>query len=63
MYELYAAHCKETAMEESLVAKRWIYRDVFNKRFNLSFKAPEIDTCDSLQAHPKDDLTLIDQSR
>nr|CAH7763754.1 unnamed protein product [Callosobruchus chinensis] len=29
------------------IAKKWLYTDIFNKQFKLSFKPPEIDTCDT----------------
>ena len=42
------------------VVKKWLYADVFNKKFNLCFKPPGIDTCDtcdSFIAKLKDYLT------
>lgn len=66
MYELYVTHCKENDVNEQLIAGKWLYRDVFNKRFNLTFKAPEIDTCDTcdlFQAQLKGDLPPADRVR
>ncbi|KAG8260825.1 hypothetical protein J6590_087898 [Homalodisca vitripennis] len=33
-------------MSEEFLAKKWVYFDVFDKHFKLSFKPPEVDTCD-----------------
>lgn len=46
MFNLYSSHCAENNIDPKLVAKQWLYFDVFNKHFNLSFKSPETDTCD-----------------
>ncbi|KAG8313290.1 hypothetical protein J6590_108446 [Homalodisca vitripennis] len=65
MYELYVAHCKENDIDDHLVAGKWLYRDVFNKHFKLSFKAPEIDTCDlcdAFQAKLKGDLNTAEKA-
>lgn len=47
MYELHIENCTQTNVDPSLRAKKWLYYDVFNKQFKLSFKPPEINTCDT----------------
>ncbi|KAJ8887480.1 hypothetical protein PR048_013695 [Dryococelus australis] len=46
MYTLYLEFCKENHMDETHIAKHWVYFDVFDKHFQLPFKPPEVDTCD-----------------
>nr|CAH7738552.1 unnamed protein product [Callosobruchus chinensis] len=38
--------CMESNVPEENIAKRWLYADIFNTEFNLSFKLPYNDTCD-----------------
>uniref|UniRef100_A0A6P7GVH8 Uncharacterized protein LOC114347223 isoform X2 n=1 Tax=Diabrotica virgifera virgifera TaxID=50390 RepID=A0A6P7GVH8_DIAVI len=60
MYELYIEDCNNNDFNPMLRAKKWLYYDVFNKKFKLTFKPPEIDTCDtcdSFQAKLKNNLT------
>lgn len=52
MYNLYLDYCKENNVEGEHFAKKWFYRKVFNARFNLSFKAPEVDVCDTRNSFP-----------
>lgn len=47
MYDLYLQFCKDNNIHEELIAKKWKYFDVFDKQFKLSFKPPEVDTCDN----------------
>lgn len=64
MYELYLEFCKLNSIPEEHIAKNWVYRDVFNKRFNLSFKPPEVDTCDtcdSFKAKLKGNLSQLER--
>lgn len=46
MYSLYVEHCKENEVKQELIAKQWLFRDIFNTEFNLGFKEPANDTCD-----------------
>lgn len=46
MYQLYLDYCKE-----NIANKNWVYRDVFNKRFNVSSKPPEVDTCNTYDSY------------
>lgn len=46
MYRMYKAECEENNLEDTHIAKDWLYADIFNKEFNLSFKPPDNDTCD-----------------
>ncbi|KAG8294870.1 hypothetical protein J6590_108570 [Homalodisca vitripennis] len=60
IYQLYMDKCNESNVDPKLRAKKWLYSDIFNKEFKLSFKPPEIDTCDTcsmLTAKLKNDLT------
>lgn len=51
MYRLYLDYCKENSIPNENFATNWVYRDVYNKRFNLSFKPPEVDTCDTYDSY------------
>lgn len=65
MYELYVEDCNENDFNPLLIAKKWLYYDVFNKKFKLNFKPPEIDTCDTcdyFQAKLKNNLTLDEKN-
>uniref|UniRef100_A0A6P7HCD0 Uncharacterized protein LOC114349067 n=1 Tax=Diabrotica virgifera virgifera TaxID=50390 RepID=A0A6P7HCD0_DIAVI len=46
MYKLYEQEKTENKDATEDIAKPWLYRDIFNKQFNLTFKPPEVDTCD-----------------
>lgn len=46
LYQLYLEWCTEEDISKELVAKKWFYSKVFNTEYNLSFKSPEVDTCD-----------------
>ncbi|GBL81894.1 hypothetical protein AVEN_266718-1 [Araneus ventricosus] len=67
MYDLSLQFCKYKNIHEKLIAKKWQYFDVSDKQFKLSFKPPEIDTCDicdSLQARLKDNcLSQTDRDK
>lgn len=43
MYSLYVEECKQLNIE---YAKEWLFRQIFNQDFNLSFHSPDVDTCD-----------------
>lgn len=47
MYELFFEECKENQIPEEEIPKKWLYADIFNTEFNLSFKEPNNDTCDA----------------
>lgn len=51
MYQLYVEHCKEQKLEENFIGKEWLYHDIFNSEFNLAFKQPANDTCDTCDEH------------
>lgn len=56
MYDLYLEFCMGKNLKVELIAKKWKYFDVFDTQFKLSFKLPEVDTCntcDSFQAQFK----------
>ena len=64
MYELYVEDCNENDFNPLLIAKKWLYYDVFNKKFKLNFKLPEIDTCDTcdyFQAKLKNNNLTLDE--
>jgi hypothetical protein len=42
LYELYTANCQQI---DSIPVKQWLYRHVFDTKFNLSAKVPYKDTC------------------
>lgn len=42
MYNCYLQFCEE---QEKRPVKEWLYRDIFNRDFNLSFHQPHSDTC------------------
>jgi hypothetical protein len=44
MYRQYVEECNAKGKPSS---KEWLFRKVFNEEFNLSFKQPEVDTCDT----------------
>lgn len=46
MYRMYQAECEENNVEQAHIAKEWLYAEIFNTEFNLSFKYPDNDTCD-----------------
>ncbi|KAK4880968.1 hypothetical protein RN001_004287 [Aquatica leii] len=45
-YNLYKSECEENNLSENIIAKEWLYCEIFNTEFNLSFKPPDNDTCD-----------------
>nr|CAH7763082.1 unnamed protein product [Callosobruchus chinensis] len=47
MYQLFYEECTEKKMNQTEIAKQWLYAEIFNTEFNLSFKEPDNDTCDS----------------
>lgn len=47
MYKLFFEECKENQIPEEEIPKKWLYADIFNTEFNLSFKEPNNDTCDA----------------
>lgn len=44
MYDLYVEECEE---KQVTPGKKWLFRKIFNEEFNLSFKFPDNDTCDT----------------
>lgn len=61
MYKQYKEWMAEKDMPSNLVAKEWLYRNVFNTKFNLSFKLPSIDTCDDCDAYQRKLLDAKDK--
>lgn len=47
MYNLCLDYYKENNTDEKCFADKCAYHEVFNTRFNLSFKALKIDTCNA----------------
>lgn len=47
MYKLYLAKCEEDKVPKASIAKKWAYKNILKSEFNLSFKTPSADTCDS----------------
>ncbi|CAH1961095.1 unnamed protein product [Acanthoscelides obtectus] len=46
MYQLYYDEALASNTLPAHIGKLWLYRDIFNTEFNLSFKMPSNDTCD-----------------
>ena len=42
MYAMYKEECEESGEP---FASEWVYRNIFNTQFNISFKPPQKDTC------------------
>lgn len=59
MYKQYKNWMNER--EPNLVAKEWLYRNIFNTKFNLSFKLPSVDTCDDCDAYERALLDAKDE--
>ncbi|KAJ8721081.1 hypothetical protein PYW08_006846 [Mythimna loreyi] len=59
-------HYKELMIKEgtpnNLVAKEWLYRNIFNTKFNLSFKLPSVDTCDDCDAYERKFKDAIEET-
>lgn len=47
MYNLYPLQCDAKNLGESAFTKEWLHADILNSEYNLSFKSPDNDTCDS----------------
>lgn len=47
MYQLYYDEAVAANILPEHIGKLWLYRDIFNTEFNLSFKKPSNDTCDA----------------
>lgn len=60
MYRLYVTKCLEEKTESENIAKEWLYRQVFNEEFNLSFYKPSVDTCDSFVKRLKESKSEIE---
>lgn len=50
MYSLYRCECEANNLPENVIAKEWLYSEIFNTEFNFSFKPPDNDTCDTCDA-------------
>lgn len=61
MYKQYKEWMAGKEAPANLVAKEWLYRNVFNTKFNLSFKLPSIDTCDDCDAYQRKLLDAKDK--
>lgn len=46
MYNLDFEECQENVVPQGMIAKEWLYSDIFKYEFNYSFKSPDTDTCD-----------------
>lgn len=51
----------EKEIPANLVAKEWLFSNVLNTKFNLSFKLPSIDTCDDCDAYQRKLLDAKDK--
>ena len=47
MFRLYEQECKDKNIPSSDIAKNWLYRQIFNTKFNLGFHQPCLDTCNN----------------
>ncbi|CAH1959018.1 unnamed protein product [Acanthoscelides obtectus] len=47
MYQCFYEECIEKKLSQAEIPKQWLYADIFNTEFNLSFKEPDNDTCDT----------------
>ena len=54
LYKLYVESCKNEGTQEQDIAKLSYYRHLFNTEFNLSFKMPYHDTCDTCDKAKRD---------
>ncbi|CAH0397337.1 unnamed protein product [Chilo suppressalis] len=61
MYKQYKEWMAEKEIPSNLVAKDWLYRNIFNTKFNLSFKLPSVDTCDDCDAYQRKLLDAKDE--
>ena len=57
MYDLYAEECQELGI---VTEKIWLYRQIFNTKFNISFHVPKKDVCDKCFVF--DHMTLEEKS-
>lgn len=46
MHQLYIEDCEAENIPPEKIGKFWLYQEIFNTEFNLSFKQPSNDTCD-----------------
>lgn len=46
MYNLFHEDCEDKGFSKEDIPKCWLYADIFNSEFNLSFSSPSKDTCD-----------------
>lgn len=46
MFHMYKQECIENKTPEELIAKKWLYENIFTMEFNYGFKQPDNDTCD-----------------
>lgn len=61
MYRQYKEWMAEKESPENLIAKEWLYRNIFNTKFNLSFKLPSVDTCDDCDAYQRKIMDAKDE--
>lgn len=61
MYRLYVEKCEQEAVPEKLIAKQWLYNEIFNFEYNISFKEPSNDTCDLCDRLLKDRQDVQDE--
>ncbi|CAG9760127.1 unnamed protein product [Ceutorhynchus assimilis] len=50
IFEMYKQECIENRIPEELIAKKWLYEQIFNTEFIYGFKLPDNDTCDQCDA-------------
>lgn len=51
LYKLYKEDCELLKLDPKFIAKNWLYRHIFNTEFNLGFRLPENDTCDTCDSY------------
>lgn len=61
MYHLYRSECDANDIDEDAIAKEWIYAEIFNTEFNLSFKPPDNNTCDSYLVQLRDVQSVLEK--
>lgn len=61
MYRCFYEDCVENQIPKEDIPKQWLYSEIFNSEFNLSFKEPGNDTCDTCDGYViklKESVTL-----
>ncbi|XP_050504407.1 uncharacterized protein LOC126883199 isoform X1 [Diabrotica virgifera virgifera] len=51
MYRCFYEECVERQIPKEYIPKQWLYNEIFNSEFNLAFKEPGNDTCDTCDGY------------